>query len=166
MPIILGLPFLVDNGIVCNYKHHECLVTKVSPPYNLLQTTSPSLCCERVPNVLAALCERLQNLEFEETLAKHDEEMRTQFASIFGPMPHVDNLPDQPRARIKLIDPELILKSRNYPCPRKWKEAWHELIKQHIEAGRIRPSSAPTGSGAFIIPKADPAALPWWVNDY
>ena len=59
-----------------------------------------------------------------------------------------------------------MLKSQNYPCPRKWKEAWHELLKQHIEAGRIRPSSTPTGSGAFIIPKADPTALPHWVNNY
>ena len=37
MPIILGLPFLVDNGIVCHYNHCECLATKLSPPYNLLQ---------------------------------------------------------------------------------------------------------------------------------
>ena len=111
MPIILGLPFLIDNGIVCNYKCRECLATKVSPPYNLLQTTLPSPCHERVPNVLAALRERVQNLEFEETLVKHDEEMQTQFTSIFGPMPHVDDLPDQPQAWIKLIDPELILKS-------------------------------------------------------
>ena len=36
MPIILGLPFLVDNGIVCNYKRRECLATKLLPPYNLL----------------------------------------------------------------------------------------------------------------------------------
>ena len=40
------------------------------------------------------------------------------------------------------------------------------MLQQHLEAGRIRPSSAAAGSGAFIIPKADPAALPRWVNDY
>ena len=166
MPIILGLPFLVDNGIVCHYKSCECLATKLSPPYNLLRPPSPDPQREKIPNVLAALRERLQNLEFEETLATHDEEMRTRFASIFGPMPHVDELPDQPRVRIKLIDPGLMLKSRNYPCPCKWKDAWHKLLKQHIEAGRIQPSAAPAGSGAFIIPKADPTALPRWVNDY
>ena len=37
MPIILGLPFLVDNGIVCHYNRRECLATKLSSPYNLLQ---------------------------------------------------------------------------------------------------------------------------------
>ena len=110
MPIILGLPFLVDNGIVCHYKRCECLATKISPPYNLLQTPSPDPHLEKVPNVLAALRERLHNLEFEETLARHDREMRDQFASIFGPMPHVDKLPDQPHAQIKLINPELMLK--------------------------------------------------------
>jgi hypothetical protein len=40
------------------------------------------------------------------------------------------------------------------------------LLQQHLDAGRIRPSQAPTGSGAFIIPKADPTVLPRWVNDY
>ena len=59
-----------------------------------------------------------------------------------------------------------MLKSRNYPCPCKWKDAWHELLRQHIEARRIQPSAAPVGSGVFIIPKADPTALPRWVNDY
>ena len=166
MPIILGLPFLVDNGIVCHYNRRECLAMKLSPPYNLLQPLTPAPLHKRVPNVLAAIRQRLHNLHFEETLAKHNKEMRLRFEKIFGPMPHVDELPDQPRARIKLIDPDLLLKTRNYPCPRKWKEAWHELLKQHIEAGRIRPSSAPAGSGAFIIPKADPTALPRWVNDY
>ena len=34
------------------------------------------------------------------------------------------------------------------------------LLQQHLDAGRIRPSSAPTGSEAFIIPKADPTVLP------
>jgi hypothetical protein len=40
------------------------------------------------------------------------------------------------------------------------------LLQQHLDAGRIRPSSAAVGSGAFIIPKADPTVLPRWVNDY
>ena len=72
----------------------------------------------------------------------------------------------QPVARIKLKDPDSSIKTRNYPCPQKWKEAWHTLLQQHLEAGRIRPSDAPAGSGAFIIPKADPTVLPRWVNDF
>ena len=40
------------------------------------------------------------------------------------------------------------------------------LLQQHLEAGRIHPSDALAGSGAFIIPKVDPSVLPHWVNDY
>ena len=40
------------------------------------------------------------------------------------------------------------------------------MLQQHLDAGRIRPSHAPTGSGGFIIPKADPTVLPRWVNDF
>ena len=69
-------------------------------------------------------------------------------------------------ARIKLKDQNHCIKTQNYPCPRKWKEAWHTLLQQHLETGWIHPSSAPAGSGAFIIPKADLNVLPRWVNDY
>jgi hypothetical protein len=72
----------------------------------------------------------------------------------------------EPVARIKLKDPNHIIKSHNYACPCKWKDAWCTLLQQHLEAGCICPSSAPVGSGAFIIPNADPTVLPRWVNDY
>src|SRR6266702_5217298 len=39
-------------------------------------------------------------------------------------------------------------------------------LQQHLDARRIQLSSAPAGSGTFIIPKADPTILPRWVNDY
>jgi hypothetical protein len=32
--------------------------------------------------------------------------------------------------------------------------------------GRIRPSNSAHASPASLIPKADRAELPWWVNDY
>lgn len=44
--------------------------------------------------------------------------------------------------------------------------AWKTLIQQHLAAGRIRPSNSDYVSPAFIIPKADTAILPQWVNDY
>lgn len=30
----------------------------------------------------------------------------------------------------------------------------------------MRPFASPYASSAFLIPKAVPEALPWWVNDY
>ena len=92
--------------------------------------------------------------------------LRKSFSKVFEPIPHVDELPLEPLARITLKDAEQMIKTRNYPCPRKWKDAWYVLLQQHLDAGRIRPSQAPSGSGAFIIPKADPTVLPHWVNNY
>ena len=43
---------------------------------------------------------------------------------------------------------------------------WYVLLQQHLDAGCIHPSHAPTRLAAFIIPKADPTVLPCWVNDY
>ena len=169
MPIILGLPFLTVNKIVCNYAACQCMATGHNSPYNLLAKTTKSMPLStntNMPDILAALKERIITLSFEEELAAREAELRARFARIFEPPPHVNKLPKEPVARIILKDPNHLIKSRNYPCPQKWKEAWHTLLQQHLDAGRIRPSSAPTGSGAFIIPKADPAVLPRWVNDY
>lgn len=169
MPIILGLPFLCLNHITCNYADRTCLVTMIKPPYNLLnperKIAAPSLTTE-LPDMLASLIEHTTPNAIEEQLLIHEAKLRERFARIFEPPPHVNELPNEPVARIKLKDLNAPVKSRNYPCPRKWKEAWHTLLQQHLDAGHICPSSAPTGCGAFIIPKADPNVLPRWVNDY
>ena len=119
-----------------------------------------------LPDLLALLKQRATSTTIEDELAQRDSELRTKFARIFEQPPHVDELLEQPVARIKLKDQNHCIKTRNYPCPRKWKEAWHTLLQQHLETGRICQSSAPAGSRAFIIPKADPNVLPRWVNDY
>lgn len=82
------------------------------------------------------------------------------------PPPHANELPKEPLACIILKDLSKYISFQNYPCTQKWKESWHMLLQQHLEASCIQPSSAPVGSGAFIILKADPTALPLWVNDY
>jgi hypothetical protein len=58
------------------------------------------------------------------------------------------------------------VKTRSYTTPRKYREAWAILIKQHLDAGRIRPSNSEHASPAFLVPKSDAAVLPRWVNDY
>ena len=55
---------------------------------------------------------------------------------------------------------------RSYPSPRKYKDAWQILIKQHLDADCIHLSSSLCTSPAFIVPKANPNVLPQWVNDY
>ena len=166
LPLILRLPFLTENRINCDYAERKCMVTTVTPPYNLLVTVRKPNKAKREYDILAAITNRIQTLSMDEEFATRETEMRTRFAKVFEPPPHADELPKKPLAHITLKDANKMIKTRNYPCPRKWKEAWHTLLQQHLDAGRIQPSSAPAGSAAFIIPKADPTVLPRWVNDY
>ena len=118
------------------------------------------------PNFISSILHRINSLEFSASMENLETNLRKTFSKVFEPIPHVDDLPLQPLARITLKDATKMITTRNYPSPRKWKDAWYVLLQQHLDAGRIRPSQAPTGSGAFIIPKADPTVLPRWVNDY
>ena len=170
IPLILGLPFLCTNHIACNYAERTCMITMMIPPYNLLEKLpkemkAPAL-DTMLPDLLASLKQHATSATIEDELAWRDSELQTKFAQIFELPPHVDKLLEQPVARIRLKDQNHCIKTWNYPCPWKWKEAWHTLLQQHLEMGRIHPSSAPAGSGAFIIPKADPNVLPHWVNNY
>ena len=118
------------------------------------------------PNFIASILHRIKTLDFMSSMDNMETNMRKTFGKVFEPIPHVDDLPLQPLARITLKDANKMITTRNYACPRKWKDAWHVLLQQHLDAGRIRPSHAPAGSAAFIVPKADPTVLPRWVNDY
>ena len=163
-PIILGLPFLVTNEITCNYGKRTCIVTVNNKPFDLL-APAPTVQLKS-SDWLAAIYQKARTPATDHTLLELETKLRKQFQDVFEPLPHVDHLPKDPVARIRLKNPEHTIRTRNYACPRKWKDAWHTLLQQHIESGRIRPSDAPAGSGAFIIPKADPTVLPRWVNDY
>src|ERR1700678_1860097 len=117
-------------------------------------------------DIVSAVRQRIESLALEASLRKEEAEIREDFRDLFEPIPHVNRLPTDCLAEIHLKDPTLRVKGRTYPCPQKYRESWQILIKQHLDAGRIRPSSSPHASPAFIVPKSDPTALPCWVNDY
>jgi hypothetical protein len=62
----------------------------------------------------------------------------TEFREVFKPIPHIDELPDDVYCCIKLKDASKSVQTRSYSTLRKYKEAWATLIKQHLDAGRIR----------------------------
>ncbi|KAF8234991.1 hypothetical protein L208DRAFT_1076698, partial [Tricholoma matsutake] len=95
-----------------------------------------------------------------------EHEIIAEFADVFQPLPHVDKLPWDVTARIKLKNAEHTIRTWTYAYPQKFRESWKTLIQLHLDAGQIRPSSSPHASPAFIIPKADASVLPRWVNDY
>lgn len=81
-------------------------------------------------------------------------------------IPHIDDLPTDVLYRVRLKDANQSIQQRSYGCPRKYRDAWHTLLQQHLAAGRLRPSCSAHASPSFIIPKADPTVLPRWVNDF
>ena len=117
-------------------------------------------------DVAGAVRECIKMLAIQESLLKRENKLKAEFKPVFEPIPHVDKLLQDVVAEIHLKDAEKTIKSCSYPSPRKYKEAWQILIQQHLDAGRIRPSSSPCASPAFIVPKANPNVLPRWVNNY
>ena len=113
------------------------------------------------------LANRLDVLAVWDELTQSEQELRDEFADRFPvDIPHVTRLPDDVYHRFRLKDPEKVIKCRSYACPKKYKDAWRQLLDQHLAAGRIRESSSEYCSPSFLIPKADPTVLPRWVNDY
>jgi len=94
------------------------------------------------------------------------ETLREEYKDVFDPLPHYDDLSDEIHCRVILKDVLKTITTCLYSCPHKYREAWKTLIQQHLNTGRICPSSSLYASPAFIIPKSDPTVLPRWVNDY
>ena len=156
------------DQILRNKSHKAATLRELLDTYpkKWLNRLAPNDSTPEPPHFIASILHRIKTIEFQSSMDNMDTNLRKSFCKVFEPIPHVDELPLQPLARITLKDATKMITTRNYPCPRKWKDAWYVLLQQHLEAGRIRPSQAPSGSGAFIIPKADPTVLPRWVNDY
>jgi hypothetical protein len=102
----------------------------------------------------------IAKLELDDNLRKLEANLRQEFKHIFKPIPHVDQLPMDVIARIKLKDSVKTITTCSYASPKKYQEAWSILIQHHLDAGRIRPSASPFASPAFLTPKTDPTVLP------
>lgn len=118
------------------------------------------------PQVLAALKDRIESLAFLDTLKREDSLLRAKFSDCFGDIPPTCDLPTDVWHRFRLRDPDMVIARRQYECPKKYREVWKELLTEHLDAGRLVPSSSPYASPCFLIPKSDPTAKPRWVNDY
>jgi hypothetical protein len=101
-----------------------------------------------------------------EELVSLDHEMRGEFPDLFPlELPPVVETTSTMH-HLKLINPALVHNQWEYAPARRYLEFWHRLLNQHVAAGRLRLSSSPFGSPAYIVPKKDPTELPRWVNDY
>lgn len=100
--------------------------------------------------------------------------MKEKFADHFPmrlPDTSLAKLPNHIYHRIRLKDQNKVVKGRGYVAPKKYHDAWKDLLEEHLAAGRLRPSSSEFSSPAFVILKMrngvpDMSIPPRWVNDY
>ena len=123
------------------------------------------------PLPIPAVHAHVESLAVAETLCAQlmDEDcrMREHFHDCFPSMlPPVMDLPDDVFHRFHLKDTAVAIQHCQYESPKKYREVWKRLLQEHIDAGRLRPSSSSYSSPCFLIPKSDPTADPRWVNDY
>lgn len=158
----------MHNRMTTMRKYRRDLLTDLKQKLRHIKTSLLNHSVAHQPQIVAAalVATRIANIEQESILETERNNILSDFADVFKDLPHADMLPDNVLAEINLKDANKIIQTWTYSCPCKYRDAWQTLIQQHLDAGRIRESSAATASPAFIIPKADPTALPYWVNDY
>jgi hypothetical protein len=119
IPLILGLPFLTENRISCDYVKRKCMSNAVSPPFDLLQKhiKKTNIIEHNRPDIIAAITNRIHTLSMDNKMAARETDLRTKFAQVFEPPPHANELPKEPLARITLKDANEMIATQNYPCP-------------------------------------------------
>ena len=122
--------------------------------------------CVRPVNFVMAISAAIEVLAAKTELAHHEMQLKKEFKDIFEPILHIDQLPTTETACIKLKDEYKKIANRTYSVPRQFRESFAILIQKRLDSGFIQPSSSPYTSPSFMIPKADPKALPRWVCDY
>ena len=186
--VILGLPFLSRNRLVTDaYARtvkspegldimHFANQASSKPKGSSMHSISHVSRFENQPIPLASRGRRpdlspvemachvrkaIERIAASVSLDQYEQAMRTKYSDRFpSDLPHVNHLPTEPVHRILLKDSDQGFKSRQYPCPQKYRDAWRALLDEHLKAGRIRVSSSPYSSPAFLIPKANPTAPP------
>jgi hypothetical protein len=147
-------------------KDHKAVMLEIKQ--NIPQA-EPSKDSEQVVASLTAVAirQRVEVLAVQQELLRLGEQIKGKFKDVFHPvLPPIDRLPTNITCRITLKDASKLITTRSYSTPRKYKEAWHMLIDQHLEASRIQPSNSQHVSPAFIILECDVTVLLQWVNDY
>jgi hypothetical protein len=88
-------------------------------------------------NVAGTIHQHINTLANEESLHKHEQQIKSDFKQIFEQIPHIDEFPMNIVAEIYLKNVEKTIRTLSYPSPRKYKDVWQILIQQHLDAGCI-----------------------------
>ena len=68
-------------------------------------------------NVIAAVKERLQTLAHWDSMQQRDVNLHEEFKAVFKPIPHVDDLPTNVYAEIRVNDSSKLSSTHTYACP-------------------------------------------------
>ena len=80
-------------------------------------------------NIVGAVNKHIETLSHTAELMHHKDQLKAKYHKIFKPIPHVDQLPTDVQACIKLKNTEQTIKTCTHQCPRKFQEAWGILWK-------------------------------------
>ncbi|GAA5918690.1 hypothetical protein JCM5296_000410 [Sporobolomyces johnsonii] len=188
--IILGGPFIKRHRLFLGFDPSPCILVKRdnADPLDLLAPVfGPPTLVEAaavvdegekdriVGEVAGAYLVQLEDRVNKEQKEQDEMEERKQrvmgdfddlFPSALPPLTHDYLAKTATRHRLRLVDDQVVHNQRGFSVPRKWRESWKRMLNEHLDAGRLRPSTSPYASAAFVVPKKDPTADPRWVNDY
>lgn len=93
--------------------------------------------CDMVKSVdvVAAVRKHIECLAAQEKLEELRIKVKQDYADVFAPLLHIDDMPDKITCKIELMDMSKTIASQLYNCPRKFCSAWQTLIQQHLDAG-------------------------------
>jgi len=75
------------------------------------------------------LNDRIYILAVWDGLGRYEQDIREEFRDCFpDDIPHVTRLPDDVYHRFRLKDLEKVIKCRSYTCPKKYRDAWRQLL--------------------------------------
>ncbi|GAA5825846.1 hypothetical protein JCM11251_000024 [Rhodosporidiobolus azoricus] len=185
--VILGTPFLRQHKISITFSPEPALLVPQDSPLEPLDlfadVEGPATQLEALnaldekerDEIISSAAETLVASVNAKTAEKQEMDVRAarlmrEFDGLFPdilPALTADYLAKTTtRHRIKFVDTSKTHNQRGFNVPRKWRERWKKMLDEHLASGRLRPSTSPFTSAAFIIPKKDPNADPRWVNDY
>ena len=84
---------------------------------------------------LAAIQQCIVCLADTELLATHSTMIKNEYPDLFDPIPHITELPSNVYCCIQLKDANKQIQTQSYQTPRRYKDAWLTLIKDHKAAG-------------------------------
>ncbi|GAA5994101.1 hypothetical protein JCM11641_000412, partial [Rhodosporidiobolus odoratus] len=185
--IILGTPFLRQHKISISFDHDvQLLIPQPAPllpidlyaeaegPLTQRETLEELDDAERDEILDSAIVPIIARVEArtdeEKEMAERAARVMADYDDLFPnvlPALTLDYLKrTATRHKIKFVDSGKTHNMRGFNVPRKWRERWKKMLDEHLASGRLRPSTSPFASAAFIIPKKDPTSDPRWVNDY